>query len=188
LLIGIALIAFVLMLGVPAFGTFLQNQKLRDASLVTLGAVQFARGEAIRLNSNVEFLMTDDAPHLGNFAALVPSATGRNFLVRGDVYDPSTGDNKVTMLTMKSSAEGSGMTQESTSGVTLSATSGRITFMPLGGTTNGADEVIQITNPSGGACKAAGGSMRCLNIVVTRGGQVRMCDPAVTASGDTRRC
>jgi hypothetical protein len=32
--------------------------------------------------------------------------------------------------------------------------------------------------------------MRCLNVVVSRGGQVKMCDPAVpvTAIGDTRKC
>lgn len=186
LMIGIALLAFVLMLGVPAFGNFLQNQKLRDNAAVTLAAVQFARAEAIRLNANVEFLLTDETPDLGNFAALGASTTGKNFLIRGNVYNPATGQSELAMLTMKSAAEGSG--SPGTTNVEVLASTGRITFTPLGGTTNAADEVIQITNPAGGECKSAGGPMRCLNIVVTRGGQVRMCDPAVTAAGDTRRC
>ena len=36
-------------------------------------------------------------------------------------------------------------------------------------------------------CVVDNGEMRCLNIVVTSGGQIRMCDPAV-ASGDSRAC
>lgn len=186
LMIGVALLAFVLMLGVPAFGTFLQNQKLRDNAAVTLAAVQFARAEAIRLNANVEFVLTEDTPNLGNFAALGESTTGKNFLIRGNVYNPASGQNQMTMLTMKSAAEGSG--SPGTTNVEVLATTGRIVFTPLGSTTNAADEVIQITNPAGGECKAAGGPMRCMNVVVTRGGQVRMCDPAVNAAGDTRRC
>jgi type IV fimbrial biogenesis protein FimT len=49
--------------------------------------------------------------------------------------------------------------------------------------------VFAVTNPAGGACKTAGGDepMRCLNIVVTPGGRVRMCDPSV-AGPDTRAC
>jgi type IV fimbrial biogenesis protein FimT len=40
-------------------------------------------------------------------------------------------------------------------------------------------------------CKANGGDMRCLQIVVTPGGRVRMCDPSVDAvanPNDTRAC
>jgi type IV fimbrial biogenesis protein FimT len=188
LMVGLALLAFVLMLGVPAFGSFLQNQKLRDAGTSTLATIQFARAEAIRLNSNVEFLMTDTEPDIGNFSALAESTTGRNFLVRGNVYNPGTGTMDLKMLEGKGAQEGSGTTAGATTGVALAATSGRVVFTPLGGTTLAADETIQITNPSGGTCKASGGTMRCLNIVVTRGGQVRLCDPSVTAAGDTRRC
>ena len=188
LMVGLALLAFVLMLGVPAFGSFLQNQKLRDAGTSTLATIQFARAEAIRLNSNVEFLMTDTEPDIGNFAALAQSTTGRNFLVRGNVYNPGTGAMDLTKLEGKGAQEGSGTTAGATTGIDLAATTGRVVFTPLGGTTLAADETIQITNPSGGTCKASGGTMRCLNIVVTRGGQVRLCDPSVTAAGDTRRC
>ena len=47
---------------------------------------------------------------------------------------------------------------------------------------------FQVTNPMGGTCAADGGEMRCLSVVVTSAGQVRMCDPAVTASTDPRKC
>ena len=46
---------------------------------------------------------------------------------------------------------------------------------------------INLTNPAGGACAVDGGPMRCLRIVVSTGGQIRMCDPAL-ASTDPRGC
>jgi type IV fimbrial biogenesis protein FimT len=188
LMVGLALLAFVLMMGVPAFGAFLQNQKLRDVATSTLAAVQFARTEAIRVNGNVDFVMTDTTPDVSNFTDLTASTSGRNLLIRGNVYNPSTGQNEPKLLEMKGAHEGSGQAQDTTAVVQVTATTGQVTFTPLGGTTLAADEVIQITNPAGGTCHASGGTMRCLNVVITRGGQVRMCDPAVTAAGDTRRC
>jgi type IV fimbrial biogenesis protein FimT len=49
---------------------------------------------------------------------------------------------------------------------------------------------INVSNPSGGACRTAAGSepMRCLQVVVSASGSVRMCDPAVTEDGDPRKC
>ena len=132
--------------------------------------------------------MSDSEPDIGNFTTLAASTTGRNFLVRGNVYNPANGQMEMKMLTMRSADEGSGTTQGAATGVQLAASTGTVTFTPLGGTTLGADEVIQLTNPVGGNCTSAGGPMRCLNVVITRGGQVRLCDPSVTAAADTRRC
>jgi type IV fimbrial biogenesis protein FimT len=188
LMIGLGMVAFILMMGVPAFATYLQNQKLRDTATTTLSTVYFARAEAIRLNANVDFVMTDTEPDVTNFAAATASTSGLNLLVRGNVYNPNTGQNEATMLDVKLSREGSGQSDASSSGVQVSSTTGRVTFTPLGGTTLAADETIQVTNPAGGDCRTAGGTMRCLNVVITRGGQIRLCDPAVTTVGDTRAC
>jgi type IV fimbrial biogenesis protein FimT len=37
-------------------------------------------------------------------------------------------------------------------------------------------------------CADSGGKMRCLRVMVSPGGQARMCDPAIVAVGDTRTC
>jgi type IV fimbrial biogenesis protein FimT len=187
-MIGLGLLAFILTMGVPAFANFLQNQKLRDAASMTLAEANLARAEAIRLNSNVDFVLTDDEPDVSNFTTIGASLTGRNLLVRGNVYNPATGQPQARLLDVKLHREGSGQRDADTGGVALTSTTGLVTFTPLGGTTLAADEIIQITNPAGGDCKSAGGTMRCLNVVITRGGQVRLCDPAVTTAGDTRAC
>jgi type IV fimbrial biogenesis protein FimT len=188
LMIGLALLAFILMMGVPAFGSFLQNQKLREAATTTAAEASYARAEAIRLNSTVELVLTEDEPDAGTFTGVAASTSGRNLLVRGFVYNPTTGQPDMRMLAVKLQREGSGQTDPDAPGVRMASTTGLVTFTPLGGTTLAADETIQITNTAGGECKSAGGTMRCLNVVITRGGQIRLCDPTVTTAGDTRAC
>jgi type IV fimbrial biogenesis protein FimT len=67
-----------------------------------------------------------------------------------------------------------------------------LVFTPFGGTTLGASAVFSFTHPGAGACRADGGPVRCLNIVVTTGGRARLCDPGLTdeqlAAKDTRAC
>ncbi|UCD68479.1 MAG: GspH/FimT family pseudopilin [Betaproteobacteria bacterium] len=88
--------------------------------------------------------------------------------------------NPAQQLQSRTSAEGSGNVQIATSSAT-------IVFDGLGKTSLPADATIQVTNPAGGACKP-GGDMNCLNVTVAVGGQVKMCDPAIVAVGDTRAC
>jgi type IV fimbrial biogenesis protein FimT len=73
----------------------------------------------------------------------------------------------------------------------------RLAFNGLGGVTSatlaaGSEAAFNITNPAGGVCAAADedGTMRCLRVLVTQGGQIRMCDPALTISkpGDPQAC
>lgn len=188
LMIGLALLGLVLMMGVPAFGSFLQNQKLREAATMTFAEASYARAEAIRLNATVQLIFTEDEPDISTFESATANTSGRNLLVRGNVYNQTTGQTEPKMLDVKLQREGSGQTDPTATGVQLASTTGLIEFTPLGGTTLAADETIQITNPAGGDCKTAGGPMRCLNVVITRGGQIRLCDPAVITAGDTRSC
>jgi type IV fimbrial biogenesis protein FimT len=71
--------------------------------------------------------------------------------------------------------------------VNITRTVTGVTFTPLGGTTLAARAVFSFTNPTGGDCIAAGGPMRCLNVVVETTGRVKLCDPTITGT-DTRAC
>jgi type IV fimbrial biogenesis protein FimT len=66
-----------------------------------------------------------------------------------------------------------------------------ITFNGLGQANTAA--TIDVTNPAAGACitsatTGATDRVRCLRVTVSVGGQVRMCDTAVTDVNDPRRC
>ncbi len=182
LMIGLAIMALLLMMGVPAFSTFIQNSKLRSTAETFHAGIQTARAEAVKRNAQVQFILTDDAGDTTSAQTATASTTGRNWLVR--VQDPTS--LVYTFIEGKSAAEGSGQT--STPSVAVSGTVSSMTFTGLGGTTLGSAATFSFTNPAGGACQSASGPMRCLSVVVSVGGQARMCDPAVTTTGDTRKC
>lgn len=181
LMIGLAIFAFLMAMGVPAFSTYIQNAKLRSAAEVFVAGVQSARADAVKRNASVQFILTDDPGDSSSVQTTNLSTTGRNWLIR--VQDPAT--LIYSFVEGKSMAEGSGQT--STPSVTITGTVSSITYNGFGATNLAAAATFAFTNPAGGAC-APTGPMRCLSVVVSVGGQARMCDPAVTATGDTRRC
>ena len=88
--------------------------------------------------------------------------------------------NPPQQLQSRTAAEGSANAQ-------IATTDATIVFDGLGKANIAANATIQITNPTGGLCKPAG-EMNCLNVTVSVGGQVKMCDPTVLIAGDTRAC
>lgn len=71
---------------------------------------------------------------------------------------------------------------DGTAGAVIAATQNVVAFNALGRVTPAATVTLSVTNPGGGTCQAAGGAMRCLNVTVLAGGQIRMCDPALPAT------
>jgi type IV fimbrial biogenesis protein FimT len=76
--------------------------------------------------------------------------------------------------------------------VILATGGGEIVFNGLGRPLGAGNLTqIDITNTQGGACQAAGGGggpMRCLRLLVSTGGGVKMCDPIVVDATDPRIC
>lgn len=181
-MIAIVLMAILIALGMPGFTSYLNNTKLRSTAQVFLAGVQKARGEAIQRNANVDFVLTDLDVSGANLDP-TPSNSGNNWMIRTS--------NLATYIEGKFGAEGSGKAAGEAPPVRVAGSVAMITFTNLGATTLGAAATFQFTNPDGGSCVPAG-PMRCLNVVVSPGGQSRLCDPAVsaaaTAAGDTRGC
>jgi len=191
LMIGIVLFALVLMLALPGFTTMLQNSKLRGAGESILAGLQTARAEALKRNQTVEFLLTANPPDT-DFTAFVVNATGPGWAIR--VLD--TANVPVDFVDAHSGLEGSGVADPAALyaqiiSSNLPATN-TIRFDGLGRTNVGAvNSMFDVKPAAAGACKADGGDMRCLQIIVTPGGRVRMCDPSVDAvanPNDTRAC
>ena len=184
LLVGLAIVAILLALGLPSLSGYLANSKIRAAASNFSADMQFARAESIQRNGGVGLLLTSDAPTGANAATAAPSAAGPNWMVRW--FNPNAASAvpptpTYTMLTGKAAAEGA--TQ-----VVLAGPVSSVNFSSLGATDQAAMVSFDFSNPSSGACVAVGGPMRCLRVQVTAGGQVRVCDPAVTTAGDSRTC
>ena len=138
-----------------------------------------ARSEAIRRNVPVEFAMTNTPIGPGIENSLAPDVTGKNWVIRSQTVTPGPYD--VPAIESKSAFEGGGATPR----VTVLATAPIVRFNGLGAATAGIG-AIAIENPPAGLCSPAG-PVRCWNIIVAPGGQVRLCDPAASP-GDTRSC
>ncbi len=170
--IGLVIFSLMVTMGVPSFSNWIQNSHIRTASEDIQNGLQLARAEAVRRNQPVNFqTMTtaDDACALSaassNWVISLDDPTGACATPPSDAVAPR-------IIQMRAAAEGSinAVVAAGQSSITFNGL-GRLTPVPAGNID------IDISNPSGGTCIAAGGNMRCLRIVVSTFGQVRMCDP-----------
>jgi type IV fimbrial biogenesis protein FimT len=185
MLVVIVIMAVLLGLGLPSYRIYLANQKVLSTAEVFMAGLQMARAEAVKLNQRTEFLLTDDAPTPGNVDTATAGTAGRNWMVRA----LAAGGN--TFVEGKSGAEGSGAATSAASPIAVNGSISAVTFdgfgMPMG---LAAAATFQFSNPGAGACATSGGGggpIRCVVVRISRGGQTRLCDPAVPAD-DTRSC
>ena len=202
--VGLAIVAIVLTVGLPSFGTWVQNSKIRTAAESIQNGLQQARSEAVRRNTAVRFQFTSSLD-----ASCALSSAAANWIISLD--DPSgncagavineafpitdDANNPSPRIIQRRTAE------EGTSGVSISVlVGGAAPASPFFMVFNGLGRIttpmttnisIDVANTSGGAScvGAATGSknMRCLRVQVSGGGQIRLCDPAL-AAGDPQSC
>lgn len=168
LMVSIVVLTIVLATGVPSFAAWLQNRQIRTAAESIQNGLQLARAEAVRRNHAVQFVL----------------GTGSGWQVGCTPADESTGEaNCPASIQQRDAGEGS---RNAT--VSLQDTTGSLTFNAFGraATPSANPAIFNIANPSGGDC-APGGPMHCLRVLVSAGGQIRMCDPALP-SNDARAC
>jgi type IV fimbrial biogenesis protein FimT len=181
MVVVVVIMGILLGLGLPSYRTYMANQKVQSTAEVFMAGLQMARGEAVKLNQRVEFILTDADPIAASVDTTSTSATGRNWIVRA----LAAGGN--TFIEGKSGAEGAGTATSAASPIVITGNVAAVTFdgfgMPGGLVTTA---TFDFSNPSVGSCTPAG-PVRCLRVRLSRGGQTRLCDPAVDAS-DTRSC
>lgn len=184
LMITVAVLALVLMLGLPNIAAWLQNTQIRNSAEATVAGLQLARTEALRRNRQVRFNVVNT---LDASCSLI--ATGGSWVVSmadpAGKCDAAPSDTADPLILQKRSGE------EGTSNVVIAASTSSVFFNGLGSASTpipGVPIQFAVSNPSGGTCQGVGGQMRCLQINVSASGSVRMCDPAVLDAADPRKC
>lgn len=194
LMVVIAVFAMLVLLALPSFGNWIQNVRLRAAADGVLAGLQTAKAEAIGRNTRVRFQLTTTldggcalANNTTNWVVNIDANNNPNEVVTrcdADPYrddlpdaDPAQGPR---LLQRRAGAESGG------ANITVAASSGTVRFNGFGRLAPDAgappgNVTFDVTAPAAGNCVEAGGDIRCLRIVVTPGGQVRMCDPAAAA-------
>jgi type IV fimbrial biogenesis protein FimT len=179
LLIAMAVLGIVIMIGLPSMTTWIQNTQIRTHAETTVSGLQLARAEALKRNATVRFQFVSSLT-----AACVLSVSGKSWVV--SLSDPTAlcnvdpSDTAAPLIIQKKDGN------EGSPNTALTSGAAAVVFNGLGRSTGG-NVTINITNPVG-ACGSGVGQLRCLQIQVTPGGQLRMCDPAVTSATDPRFC
>lgn len=187
LLVGLAILAMLLALGLPAMRDFMTNSRLRGVAADFSAAAQLARSEAIQRNGGVDLVLTSDVPSTATVASATSNASGPHWMVRA-----LQGTDTYTLLDAHVAGEGS-QRAGGGSAVVLSSSTGTATlaFSGFGATVpSGTTAQFNFTSPSLGNCVSDNtpGPVRCLRVQVSAAGQVRLCDPAVGAATDPRHC
>lgn len=170
LMVTLAILAIVLMVGFPEVATAIRNSQMRSAVEVMSTALQTARNEAVKRNlpvvasyraTDVTVTFTDtnpSSPNVGQVTTILPATP----------Y--GTNINPIPVVD--------------------------ITFNALGqatdslGVLTGVPATNYVFSPThiAGTCETVGGTIRCLNIVLQRSGQSRVCDPKLIFANDPRGC
>lgn len=180
LIIGLAIVAILLAIAAPNFSTFIANTKIRNAAEAIQNGLSLARVEAVRRNANVQLTLGTGTAWTVGCEAVVAGC-------------PAT-------IQARTAAEGSSNISVATSEVVASTNveattpvfTSALSFNNLGRVNNttlvlGNNAIFDISNPAGGTCAVVNGPMRCLRVIVTSGGQVRMCDPKLPST-DPQAC
>lgn len=182
-MVAVTVLIVLLMTGLPSFSVWLQNTKVRTGAESILAGLQLARMEAVRRNAVVRFQFVDNftnscalASNTGNWIVSQDDPTNNCHIAPSDTAAPRT-------IQSKPAIEGSpDVTIAAVDSVGNAATF--VAFNGMGRVT--ATTLIQRIDIDSSMLAAS--DSRDLSILIAPGGQIRMCDPNVTATTDPRYC
>ena len=161
-MVVIVIVAVLMMIGVPSLQSWFTPAQVSAKAESVLNGLQFARAEALRRNTRIFFSMSADTSW--SVGCVVTNAAC-----------PSA-------ITSKSSGEAGVLDASSF----IPDAARTVTFNGIGAVATNADGSASLAQIE--FSKSGGGVTKTLRILVTSGGQSRICDPAVTTVGDPKKC
>ena len=198
LAIGMGIVGILMAAAIPQFTQALQNGQLKTATENIVTGINLARAEALRRNMPVSFYLVSDLT-----AGCVLSSTGNNWVVSlaspaglcgvaptdaTDASAPTAADPKIVQkfsgLQSGANARVFGFLANGTTA------SNSVTFNGLGRVTSANSLAWLDFKNSTGVCESDSptGTMRCMRVLISTGGQARVCDPKVSSVTDPRKC
>lgn len=189
-LLALVIFGILLMLAMHGYSIWIKNVRIRAIAESIHNNLQLARSEAIKRNTPVRFsLMTAI-----DSASCAPISANRD--VKSWYWILSTNDPTGSCISASkngigeatgtiqagSPAEGNGQ-----SDIRVQTTQASIRFNGLARVSSEATYTVSYGGTD--TCGTDATSVRCLEIQVAYpGGQIHMCDPAVTSASDPRKC
>lgn len=180
--VGLTILGVMMSAAAPGFSNWISNSRILTLAESFQNGLQLARVEAVRRNTPVYFQITDSLADSCN-----AGTSGANWVVRTDDTDGGCATT-ATIIQSRPAAEGG-------TELAVTADCSTLGFDGLGQLIEREDCDVPEDghfdfdiNVPGGQCVANGGTQRCRRIRVALGGQIQICDPAVTAANDPRQC
>lgn len=178
-IVAVVIAGLLLAATLPSAGTWIRNSRIRTTADSINAGLQQARNEAVRRNVQVGFYLVSDVDPTSMTDACALSSSSGGWVVGLASPAGRCASDRDTFLALRPAGEAS------------------FTVAAVDGSANPATSVLfngygQIANPAAITCvrisMPSDAATRALNIAVNAGGQVRMCDPAVTDNNDPRKC
>lgn len=160
LVVGLAVLMGLTALAVPAFNSSIANSQIRTVASAIHDGLQLARMEAIKRNTKIRFTLSSDSSWQFGCSTVTTTCPA--------------------VIASKSASEGAG------TGLTIQANVNTVVFSSFGSrdpSVASALSEVTVSNARLGASE-----IRSLRVLLSAGGYARMCDPAISASGDPRKC
>lgn len=195
LMVALVVLGGLLVLAMPSVGQWLRNIQIRNAGESIISGLQQARSEAVRRNQNVIFsLVTSSSGNAGLLdSSCALSSSSASWVV--SLSSPAGACNTapsaaVTATTaapqlIAKHASGDGSANVSlavrAADCSTAAATTQVTFNGFGRLANATSlRCLHLSHSNAGT--------RPLRVLIGTNGSTRLCDPAVTATDDPRRC
>lgn len=167
LMIAIVVLGILTTLAMPSFSRWIASTQVRAMAEFIQNGVRLAQREAAARNGTVTLTLTNDTPPLCGSTA---NTAGANWVIcaNGTVIHQNVG------------ASGS-------ASAVINSDFSALSFNGLGRSNLGTPATITVTSNRGACETSSTEGIRCLNVLVSPGGKVRLCDPLLTA-GDPSAC
>lgn len=167
LMIAIAVLGILTTLAMPGFSRWIANTQVRTMAESVQNGVRLVQREAAARNGTVTLTLTNDTPPL---CASTADAAGANWVIcaGGAVIHQNVG-------------------KSGSASAVINSDFSAITFNGLGRTSLGGPATVTVTSTSGACETSLASGIRCLNVLISPGGKVRLCDPLL-AAGDPSAC
>ncbi len=162
LMIGLTVFGILMFLGLPSYSAWIQNTKIRNAAESVQNGLQLARSEAVRRNTDVQFVFGAASDWSISVVATAETVQSR-----------SSGQGSVGVVVTRTPAAALSVTFNSLGRIGVNA--------------DGSPPFTQVDFDVPPALLDAATS-RELRVTLSSGGRMRMCDPNVADAADTRSC
>ncbi|MDT7848673.1 GspH/FimT family pseudopilin [Methylophilus sp. VKM B-3414] len=160
LVVTMAVLVSVSTIAIPAFQTSIGNAQVRTVAESIRNGLQQARAEAIKRNARVKMTLEQNSAWQVGCVTVTP--------------------NCPALIAQKSAIEGS------SSNITVTADHNTAVFGSFG--TRDAATPIALTVVNVSNTQVRSEELRALRVILTPGGNIKVCDPSVTENGDSRKC